>query len=168
MAQILRGSGPCGVEPHTGELVEPTGVGQPQFGERVDDQTLDVADVRRRPETVVDVDDRVADELAGTVVGDVAAALHRDEFRADRRRLAAQVGRQVGPAAVGEHVRMFEQQQMLSAAVLEQGRLDRERLAVRHSAQPADPSGSDTEGSVTAAGELVRVRSTSPSSRGSP
>ena len=49
-----------------------------------------------------------------------------------------EVGRQIGPRAVGEHVRMLEQQQMLLAAVGEQRLLQRERLAVGHPAEPAD------------------------------
>ena len=61
--------------------------GRPSSRERVDEQTLDAADVRRRAEPVVDVQDRVADELTGAVIGDVAAALDRHEFGADRGRL---------------------------------------------------------------------------------
>ena len=44
-----------------------------------------------RAEPVVDVEDRVPDELAGTVVRDVAAALDRDEFGADRGWFTSQV-----------------------------------------------------------------------------
>jgi hypothetical protein len=40
-------------------------------------------------------------------------------------------------------VGMFEQQQMLPRAVLEQRRLDRERLAIGHPAQPPDTQGGD-------------------------
>ena len=85
------------VEPHAGEPVEPAGVRQTEFAQRVDQQPLDTAHVRRRAEPVVDVQDRVADELAGAVVGDVAAALDRHEFGADRGRLALQVVVEVGP-----------------------------------------------------------------------
>ena len=47
---------------------------QAELGERVDDQLLDVAHVLGGAEPVAHVDDRIADELAGAVVGDVAAA----------------------------------------------------------------------------------------------
>ncbi len=127
------------VEPHTGEPVEPTGVRQAELAQRVDEQTLDAAHVRGRAEPVVDVQDRVADELTGAVVGDVAAALHRHEFGADRGRLALQVVFEVGPHPVGEHVRMLQQQQVLLRPVLEQRRLQGERLPVRHAAEPSDP-----------------------------
>ncbi len=115
LARLHRRIGMVDVEPDPGEPLEPTGVRQPEFGQRVDDQTFDVAHVRRCAEPVVDVDDRVADQLAGAVIGDVATALDRDQFGADRCRLAAQVGGQVGPLAVGEHVRVLEQQQVLAA-----------------------------------------------------
>ena len=87
------------VEPDPGEAGQSTGVRQPQFAERVDQQALDPADVVGRPEPVVDVEDRVADELAGAVVGDVAAALHGDQLGADRGRLALQVVREVAACA---------------------------------------------------------------------
>ena len=80
--------------------------------EGVDQQALDTAHVRRRAEPVVDVEDRIADELPGPVVGDVAAALDRHEVGADRGRVAPGCV-EVGALAVREHVRVFEQQQML-------------------------------------------------------
>ena len=98
IAQTLRRVGrDARVEPHAGEPLEPAGVRHAQLGERVDHEPLDVAHVTRRAEAVVEVEDRVADELPGPVIGDVAAALDRDELGADRRRLAAQVGGRVRP-----------------------------------------------------------------------
>ena len=44
--------------------------------------------------------DRVADELARAVVGDVAAAVDGDEVGADRGRVTAQVGGEVGARPV--------------------------------------------------------------------
>jgi hypothetical protein len=38
---------------------------------------------------------------------------------------------------MSEHMRMFEQQQMIVGAMLEEGGLYGERLAVRHPSQPA-------------------------------
>jgi hypothetical protein len=49
MAAILRGFGPVGVDPHTGILGEPARAGEPELGERVDEQTLDGTDVASDP-----------------------------------------------------------------------------------------------------------------------
>ena len=106
------------VEPHTSKTIEPSRVGETEFGECVDDQTLDATHVRRGTEPVVDVQDRVADELAGPVIRDVPTALDRNQFGPHISRFAAQVRRQVGTRPIGEYVWMFEQQQVLSAAVL--------------------------------------------------
>ena len=63
MAQIFRGFGPVGVDPHTGVLGQPPGR-QAERGERVDQELLDVAHVLGRAEPVASSTDRVADELA--------------------------------------------------------------------------------------------------------
>ena len=82
MAQILRGLRTAGVDPHPRVLGEAAGV-DAEGGERVDDDLLDVADVAGGVELVGDAEDRIADELTGSVVGDVAAAAHRDQLGAD-------------------------------------------------------------------------------------
>ncbi len=66
------------------------------------------------------IEDGVADELAGAVIGDVAAAVDLVEGdaargRATRRR--REVGA-VGVAAEGEHGRVLEQQQHVADAAL--------------------------------------------------
>ena len=86
----------------------------------------------------IEVKNRINNQLPWAVIGDVAAALDGDQFGADGGGLTSQVGRQVGAGAVGEHVRVFEQQQVLAGAVLEQRALDCERFAVGHPPQPAD------------------------------
>ena len=85
------------------------------------------------------VDDRVADELPRPVVRDVAATLHRHEVGSHRCRLDEHVDREIGTRAVGEHVGVFEQQQVILGAVRRTWPLHRERLAVRNPAEPADP-----------------------------
>ena len=45
MAAILRGSVAVGLDPHARVAVEPAGAGQPEVGQRVDEQLLDRADV---------------------------------------------------------------------------------------------------------------------------
>ncbi len=74
---------PVGVDPHARIVRQPTGAGQAQLGERVDQQLLDRSDVLERALRVRERHDRVADELPGAVIGDVAAAVSR---RRGRRR----------------------------------------------------------------------------------
>ena len=125
------------VDPHPGVLGQATGH-DAELGEYVDQQRLDRVDVLERTLGVGQRQDRVADELPGTVVGDVASAPDGDEVGADRLWVAAQVVRQVGVASVGEDVVVLEQQHVLLVSVFEQRLLDGERLAVRHTAEPAD------------------------------
>ena len=73
------------------------------------------------------------------MVRDVAATLDRNEIGAHRCRVAAQIRFEIGVRSVGEHVLVFEQQQVLFTAVVEQRLLDRQRFAVRHPPQPSDP-----------------------------
>ena len=90
------------------------------------------------PERVIDVQDRVANELAGAVICDVAAALGSNQFGTDSSGLALQIGREVSCPPVGKDVRVLEEQQVLLGAVFEQRRLDRERFTVGHAAQSPD------------------------------
>ena len=88
----------------------------------------------------IEVDDRIADELTGTVIGDVAAAsgfVHLDAARGER----VGGGEDVRASAVAahaerHHLRMFEQQQRVGnaagAAFFDQRALQRERVRVRH------------------------------------
>ena len=100
--------------------------------------------------------DRIADQLPGAVVRDVAAAADSDEVCADLGRIAAQVGGQVGVLAIREHMVVFEQQEVLLAAVVEQRLLDGERLAA-----PAPAIGPARRRAASGAGH-VRARPTSP------
>ena len=138
MAQILRGLRPPASTHTPGYSVRRPAL-DAEGGERVDDDLLDVADVAGGVELVGDAEDRIADELTGSVVGDVAAAADRDELGADVGGLAPQVVVEVRPRPVGEHVGMLEEQQVLLDAAAEQGLLDRQRLAVGHRPQPANP-----------------------------
>ena len=104
IAAILRGVGPADVDPDTRIPAEPSGAGQAELGEGIDQQRFDRHDVAERALCVGDREDRIADELPGTVIRDVAAAVDGDEVGADRGRVATQVGGEVGALAVGEHV----------------------------------------------------------------
>ncbi len=89
MAAILRGRSPVGVDPHARVLAGARQPGQAEVGQRVDDQLLEA--VARAPgptpACVGHREDRVADELARAVVGDVAAAVGPHQLGADRRRV---------------------------------------------------------------------------------
>src|SRR5690606_17185287 len=68
-----------GLGPHTGEQLRPgRGVpalgGQPERGERVDQPQLDLPHVVDDALVLTELDDQVADELAGAVVGELPAA----------------------------------------------------------------------------------------------
>ncbi len=130
------GSG--GVDPHPGIFGETAGA-DAERGEGVDDHLLDVADVAGGIELVGDGEDRIADELARTVIGDVATAAHRDQLGADVGGLAPQVVGEVRPRSVGEHVRVLEEQQVLFGAAAEERLLHRQGLAVGHAPQPPNP-----------------------------
>ena len=138
IAAILRGFGPSASTHTPGYSASRPAPGTPSLGRATSiRRSSTAANVLERALGVREVDDRVADELTGTVVRDVAAALDRHEVGADRGRVALQVGREVGMRAVGEHMVVFEQQQVLLVPVIEQRLLHRQRLAVRHPPQPA-------------------------------
>ena len=61
-------------------------------------------------------EDRVADELAGPVVGDVAAPVGAHQLGADRRRVGTSTLAEVGPGAERVDVRVLEQQQVVVGA----------------------------------------------------
>ena len=62
------------------------------------------------------IDNRVADNLAGAVVSDVAAAVDLEEFDAQLGQAVAaeQHVFQAAVAAQGQHMRMFEQQELVT------------------------------------------------------
>ena len=114
----------------------------PGARERGDDRLLDRAEVR---DDVDDAHDRIADELAGAVVGQLAAAVDVDDVDPAlaipvlaERQLARQ---RPAPARVDR--RVLEQQQRVRDRVgLARGPhalLQRERLAVLDDAELADP-----------------------------
>ena len=92
MAAILRGRSPVGADPHARELALAGAPGQSEVCECVDDEALEPVHVRRaRRHVVGHRDDRVRHELAGAVVGHVAAAVGALERR--RRPLPGRRGR---------------------------------------------------------------------------
>ena len=110
-----------------------------EVGERGDQHVLEPAYVRDdvalpRP-PLRERDDRVADQLPGPVIRDVAAAIGGDQLRADRRRLAQDVlARRARTERVD--VRVLLQQQVLVVGVLVHRALQRLGLAVRDQPEP--------------------------------
>ena len=116
-------------------------------GRHADQHLFQVAHVAVHVAAIgLQVDDRVADDLAGAVVGDVAAAaglVHLDAARGQRLG-----GREnVRSAAVAAHaerqdVRMLDEQQQIAdaarAPLLDERALQRQRVGVRHEAEPPD------------------------------
>ena len=77
-----------GVDPHAWILVLAASPRQPEVGQRGDDDLLQPVHVRRPDGRVVGHgDDRIGHQLAGPVVGDVAAPVGPLEHGADRRRV---------------------------------------------------------------------------------
>ena len=101
---------------------------------------LEPADVRNdvtlAGAPLLERDDRVADELTGTVIGDVAAAIGFDELGADRRGIAQHV-RAIGARTERVDVRMFLQEQVLLVRVLVHRALQRLAFTVRNEPEPA-------------------------------
>src|SRR5439155_11124876 len=135
----------------------------PELRQRVDQGLLERAQVPVQVHAVPgEVENRVTDELAGAVVGDVAAPLHREHVDPLG---PEQVGLAGGPAR-REHGGMLEQQEnVLREPVLEarlgEGALPCERLGVRHDARPDHlnaPSGHS--GSLNASSRLPRTAHT--------
>jgi hypothetical protein len=130
-----------GVDPHAGE--PRLGVGfDPEIGQRADEHGLELAHVGHDiAETVAPRgkrDDRIADELARAVIGDVAAAVGVHELRTHG------VGRDEHVLAVGARpervdVRVLEQEQVVVAGLAMQRALEVVRLRVGHPAQLAHP-----------------------------
>ena len=108
-------------------------------GQRVDDELLDRPHVCDRVGHATaalsrDGENGIADELARTVVGDITTTIGLDEISAHARRVDQHV-RQIRVNAQREHVRVFEQQQVVVCR-REQATLQRERVAVPHLAEP--------------------------------
>jgi hypothetical protein len=93
-------------EPHAAASRDPRGL-DPEVAADSDQRLLDAADVVDDLDVVGQRHDRVADQLARSVEGDLAAAVHVDD-----RRAAGIRGPLVGRRALagGEHRRVLEQQ----------------------------------------------------------
>ncbi len=146
-------------DPHAGVVGQTVGARQADVGQHVDDQLLDRAHVRDRVRhgrdraaplgaagaLVGEVEQRVAHQLAGAVVGDVAAAVRAHELGADRGRVDQEVVELTSPAE-GEHVGVLEQQEVIVRGALEEAVLEGVGVLVADGAQPAGAQGHGAAG----------------------
>ena len=141
MAAILRGRDPSGSTQDTRTTRDTSG-GETEVGEHVDDHLLDGVDVGHgvghTPTPLAGQgEDRVADQLPGPVVGDVAAPVGGHQLPS----LGLDVDQDVGGrrrASEGDHVGMLEQQDVVVVVGLESP-LQGEGVVVRDPAEPPDP-----------------------------
>jgi hypothetical protein len=140
------------IDPHARVLLESPDVGKAELDKRVDDRLLDPTDVangvskaRFGPAKLRrQAQNRVPNQLAGAVIGDVATPVDSNKLSPNRGRLDKNIRRQIGAGPVGEHMVMFQQQQMLLPTTMaEQCLLKAQRLPVRDTAQPPDPQRCD-------------------------
>ena len=126
--------------PDAGVTREAAGAGQAQIGEDVDHELLYRVDIEgdgigahgHR-------DDRVPDELAGPVVGDVPTSVGPHQLGAYGGRVDEHVGR-IGPDPEREHVRVFKQEEVVVLR-REQRPLHGQRVPVPDPPQPTNPQG---------------------------
>jgi hypothetical protein len=126
------------VEPNPRATWQAPGAGEPEIGERVDEDLFHRVHVGRdRASDERHGDDRVADELARAVVGDVAAAVGSLVLGTVHARLCEKV-LGTGPHPKRVDVAVLEQEQVLRVAVPEERVLHRECVAIADATKPAD------------------------------
>ncbi len=126
-----------GVDPDARVTAQSARAGDAEIAEGVDDELLEGVHVRwDRAEAEADVEDRVADELAWPVVGDIATPIGVDELGADRVGIDEDV---LGPRPnpEGVHMRVLQQEQVLGPAGAK-GVLEGEGVPVANAPEPAD------------------------------
>src|SRR5262249_50616058 len=131
-------------DPDAGQPPDPAGPDAKIRG-RADEHLLEIANVTVDVAAVgLQIDDRIAEDLAGTVVRDVAAP---NGFVTMDTAGCEQAGRSqdmrpppVAADAKGQYVRVLDEQEQIAHAsrptILDQRLLQRKRLVVRHDAQP--------------------------------
>ena len=126
------------------------GAQNPEIGRRSNQNFLEVAHIPVNVAPIrLQVDDRIADHLPGTVISDIAAAPRLEHFNASCRQYLG-CRKDVGAPAVASHaerqnVRVLDQQQRIvdpiGFPVFHQRSLQFERFGVRHSPEPANGKG---------------------------
>ena len=138
----MRGRAPFGSSQTPGQPRQPARPGESEVAEGVDDQLLDGVDVAGNGVVAHGHrDDRVADQLARAVVGDVAAPIRLDQFGAELGRIHQHVA-ELGAQSHGvDGVVLQQQQPVIAAAGLGQRPLEGEGVGVTDPTQPTNPQG---------------------------
>ena len=130
-------------DPHAGKPLDAP-ARNPILGDRTDQHLFDVAHVAVHVTAIrLEVDDRVADQLARPVIGHVAAAPCLMDFDGVccALRFVCEDVRRVGAASEREDVRVFEQQQLLvafaAAQALDGLLLQAQAVGVTRQSEPA-------------------------------
>src|SRR5271166_4938164 len=114
----------------------------PELGQRIDDHLLDGPDISAHVALPFSqIHDWIADDLAGAVISNIAAAISWikvDAGAAERRVTREQVLR-VAIAALGNHMRVFDEQELIGyqavLALFDEIALDRKCIGVPDAAQ---------------------------------
>ena len=137
----LAGTVSLGIQPHARVAAEAAGAGQAQIAQDVNDELLDAVNVAGRGVAAHGHrQDRVADELARSVIGDIAAPVAGYQLGADRGRVHEDV---LGPRphAEGVDVGMLQEEQPVIQPRGPQAALEGQAVLVAHPTQPARPQG---------------------------
>ena len=148
------------IDPHAGVALHPARV-EPQAGQHVDEHLLQPPDVgggvgHPAAPLAGDGEDRVADELARPVVGDLAAPVGLHHLGPEGLNVGQQVA-PAAPAAQGHHVGVLQQQQMVVAGAAVQPPLQGQGVAVGDPPQPADAQGRVRPGGQRTSASQSRV-----------
>ena len=131
--------------PDAGEALNPFGRDAKRSG-HPDQNLFEIADVLVHVAPVrAEIEDGIADELTGTVVGDVSATTGLEDLHA-RFLQVGRTGEHVGPIVAGLHTEgddrgMLKEQELIRNAsrspLLDEAFLEIQRLGIRHDAKPA-------------------------------
>lgn len=136
-------------DPHAGQSFDATGL-DTVVGRDADQDFFEIANVPVNIATVrIQVEDRVANDLAGTVICNIATSTRLEDLdvpRGERGGRREDVGAPpITANAQGQDVGMLDQQQQIAhpigLALIDQRPLKRESLRVRHQAKPPDFDG---------------------------
>ena len=130
-----------GLDPHARKVAQTPDLAEPEIAEDVDHDLLDRANVRNRVGHATTAlarhpQHRITDELTGSVVGHISAAVGHHELRAHLRGIDQHVA-SIGAGTQRVDVRMLEQQQMIGRRPREQAVLQRQRVVVVDRPEPA-------------------------------
>ena len=136
----LAGLWRVGVKPDAGVPVISRRFGKPEVSQRLDQKVLDrrnkLRGVGKPTAAPGHVKNRISDELARCMHGDIATAVDFTDNGIDSGRIDQDIGR-ITTATEGEHRWVFQEQQVIAAAAL-QLQLQRVGLVVGNATEPSN------------------------------